>query len=80
MVKLFCNLTVIPVETGMTLNYLFLFSILFLMALISSLKNIGLVFVPAIAGQHIDRKIVYDVLQNNVNDIEKLKKMFAQFL
>jgi len=28
----------------------------------------------------IDRKIVYDVLQNNVNDIEELKKMFAQFL
>jgi uncharacterized protein YutE (UPF0331/DUF86 family) len=28
----------------------------------------------------IDRKIVYDVLQNNVKDIEELKKMFAQFL
>jgi uncharacterized protein YutE (UPF0331/DUF86 family) len=28
----------------------------------------------------IDRKIVYDVLQNNLDDFEELKKVFAQFL
>lgn len=28
----------------------------------------------------IDRKIVFDVLQNNINDLEELKKVFAQFL
>lgn len=28
----------------------------------------------------IDRKIVYDILQNNLDDIGKLKKIFAQFL
>jgi uncharacterized protein YutE (UPF0331/DUF86 family) len=28
----------------------------------------------------IDRKIVYDVLQNNIQDVEKLKQSFAQFL
>ena len=28
----------------------------------------------------IDRKIVYDVLQNNISDLEELKKVFAQFL
>lgn len=28
----------------------------------------------------IDRKIVYDVLQNNLNDFKELKKIFAQFL
>jgi uncharacterized protein YutE (UPF0331/DUF86 family) len=28
----------------------------------------------------IDRKIVYEVLQNNLEDIEELKKVFAQFL
>ena len=28
----------------------------------------------------IDRKIVYDVLQNNIDDFEELKKIFAQFL
>ncbi len=28
----------------------------------------------------IDRKIVYDVLQNNIDDFEELKKVFAQFL
>ncbi len=27
-----------------------------------------------------DRKIVYDVLQNNLPDLEALKKVFAQFL
>jgi len=28
----------------------------------------------------IDRKIVYDVLQNNIQDLEDLKRAFAQFL
>ena len=28
----------------------------------------------------IDRKIVYDVLQNNIHDLEDLKRAFAQFL
>ena len=28
----------------------------------------------------IDRKIVYEVLQNNLDDIAALKKVFAQFL
>ena len=28
----------------------------------------------------IDRKIVYDVLQNNIQDLENLKRAFAQFL
>jgi uncharacterized protein YutE (UPF0331/DUF86 family) len=28
----------------------------------------------------IDRKIVYDVLQNNIQDLEDLKRTFAQFL
>ena len=28
----------------------------------------------------IDRKIVYEILQNNLKDIEALKKSFAQFL
>ncbi|GBE16839.1 hypothetical protein BMS3Abin15_00663 [bacterium BMS3Abin15] len=28
----------------------------------------------------IDRKIVYTILQNNLDDIVKLKKIFAQFL
>ena len=28
----------------------------------------------------IDRKIVYEILQNNIDDILKLKKVFAQFL
>lgn len=28
----------------------------------------------------IDRKIVYDVLQNDITDLEALKKVFAQFL
>jgi uncharacterized protein YutE (UPF0331/DUF86 family) len=28
----------------------------------------------------IDRKIVYDILQNNLNDFKELKKIFAQFL
>ena len=28
----------------------------------------------------IDLKIVYDVLQNNIKDIEGLKRAFAQFL
>ena len=28
----------------------------------------------------IDRAIVYDVLQNNLSDLEQLKKVFAQFL
>jgi len=28
----------------------------------------------------IDRKIVYDVLQNNIQDLESLKRAFAQFL
>jgi len=28
----------------------------------------------------IDRKIVYDVLQNNIKDLEELKRAFAQFL
>lgn len=28
----------------------------------------------------IDRKIVYDVLQNNIKDLEELKRTFAQFL
>jgi len=28
----------------------------------------------------VDRKIVYEILQNNLNDIMKLKKVFAQFL
>jgi len=28
----------------------------------------------------IDRTIVYDVLQNNLDDIEKLKKVFAAFM
>lgn len=28
----------------------------------------------------IDRKIVYKALQNNLDDIEELKKVFAQFL
>ena len=28
----------------------------------------------------IDRKIVYDVLQNNIQDLEDLKRVFAQFL
>lgn len=28
----------------------------------------------------IDREIVYDVLQNNLNDLDSLKKVFAQFL
>jgi uncharacterized protein YutE (UPF0331/DUF86 family) len=28
----------------------------------------------------IDRDIVYNVLQNNLQDIEKLNKVFAQFL
>ncbi len=28
----------------------------------------------------IDRKIVYDVLQNNIQDLEALKRAFAQFL
>jgi len=28
----------------------------------------------------IDRRIVYDVLQNNVKDLEELKRAFAQFL
>jgi hypothetical protein len=28
----------------------------------------------------IDRKIVYDVLQNNIRDLEDLKRAFAQFL
>ena len=28
----------------------------------------------------IDRKIVYHVLQNNIQDLEKLKQSFAQFL
>jgi uncharacterized protein YutE (UPF0331/DUF86 family) len=28
----------------------------------------------------IDRKIVHDILQNNLQDIEELKKIFAQFL
>jgi predicted regulator of amino acid metabolism with ACT domain len=28
----------------------------------------------------IDRKIVYDVLQNNIEDLEELKRIFAQFL
>ena len=28
----------------------------------------------------IDRRIVYDVLQNNIGDFEELKKIFAQFL
>ncbi|MCP4424661.1 MAG: DUF86 domain-containing protein, partial [Chloroflexi bacterium] len=28
----------------------------------------------------IDRKIVYDVLQNNLEFIENLRKVFAQFL
>lgn len=28
----------------------------------------------------IDRAIVYDVLQNNLSDLEELKKVFAQFL
>ena len=28
----------------------------------------------------IDRKIVYEILQNNLKDIEALKKAFAQFL
>ena len=28
----------------------------------------------------IDRQIVYKALQNNLDDIEKLKKVFAQFL
>jgi uncharacterized protein YutE (UPF0331/DUF86 family) len=28
----------------------------------------------------IDRKIVYDVPQNNIKDLEELKRAFAQFL
>jgi uncharacterized protein YutE (UPF0331/DUF86 family) len=28
----------------------------------------------------IDRKIVYDVLQNNIQDLEDLKRAFAHFL
>ena len=28
----------------------------------------------------IDRKIVYEVLQNNIEDLEELKRTFAQFL
>jgi uncharacterized protein YutE (UPF0331/DUF86 family) len=28
----------------------------------------------------IDRKVVYDILQNEVVDLEELKKVFAQFL
>jgi uncharacterized protein YutE (UPF0331/DUF86 family) len=28
----------------------------------------------------IDRKIVYDILQNNIRDLEELKRAFAQFL
>lgn len=28
----------------------------------------------------IDRRIVYDVLQNNIKDVEQLQKVFAQFL
>jgi|Deesub1362A_J573_1020465.scaffolds.fasta_scaffold02019_3 uncharacterized protein YutE (UPF0331/DUF86 family) len=28
----------------------------------------------------IDRKIVYDVLKNNLEDLEEQKKVFAQFL
>ena len=28
----------------------------------------------------IDRKIVYNVLQNNLKDLEELKRTFAQFL
>jgi uncharacterized protein YutE (UPF0331/DUF86 family) len=28
----------------------------------------------------IDRKIVYDVLQNNLGDIEEIKRVFARFL
>ena len=28
----------------------------------------------------IDRRIVYDVLQNHIEDFEKIKRVFAQFL
>jgi uncharacterized protein YutE (UPF0331/DUF86 family) len=28
----------------------------------------------------VDRKIVYDVLQNKLGDLEELKKVFASFL
>ena len=28
----------------------------------------------------IDRRIVYDVLQNHLKDLEKIKRVFAQFL
>jgi len=28
----------------------------------------------------IDRSIVYDILQNHLEDIEKIKRIFAQFL
>jgi uncharacterized protein YutE (UPF0331/DUF86 family) len=28
----------------------------------------------------IDRRIVYDVLQNHLKDFEKIKRVFAQFL
>jgi uncharacterized protein YutE (UPF0331/DUF86 family) len=28
----------------------------------------------------VDRKIVYDVMQNHLQDLEELKKVFAEFL
>jgi len=30
--------------------------------------------------EYIDRKIVYDILKNHLEDIKDLEKVFAQFL
>ncbi len=38
------------------------------------------VVIPEYDEIDIDRKIVYKALQNNLDDIEELKKVFAQFL